>query len=235
MQTFFPHNDKTKIAGQSFGNHGGDWEHVTVRSTLQGEMLSMYFAAHGSDEGTWEAATSVHFDARGGTDRPIVFVAKGGHGAYPEESSWSRKEGPEKAFSANDETNSQGSKWAPSAIIVTGGASASETTVVSTIPDDPVAADRASQLPATFTREEKATTTLPLKVVADVIIQASPWVNWDCFWGRGTFSMPQDDKFAGQEKAGKNPTSPQRQGWYNKVEGPSFVRARGDVPTNDAP
>jgi hypothetical protein len=106
-QVFYPHNEKTKVVGQSFGNHGGDWEHITVRSTQEGEMLSIYFAAHGSDEGVWVAASNVHFDARGKSNRPVIFVAKAGHGSYPKQGSWSRKEGPERTFNADDDADSQ--------------------------------------------------------------------------------------------------------------------------------
>jgi hypothetical protein len=229
-QVFYPHNEKTKVVGQSFGNHGGDWEHITVRSTQEGEMLSIYFAAHGSDEGVWVAASNVHFDARGKSNRPVVFVAKAGHGSYPKQGSWSRKEGPERTFNADDDADSPGRTWAPiRAVIVTGGGSASESTVVSIIPED-ASAGASAYLPASFKRDVQATAELGIGP-PDVIIRPSPWVNWDCYWGRGTYSEPEDEKFFGQEKAGKNPTSPQRQGWYSKVEGPSFERDTGDEAT----
>jgi hypothetical protein len=232
-QVFYPHNDKTVVAGQSFGNHGGDWEHITVRSTRQGEMLSIYFAAHGSDEGMWVHASNVHFDARGQSNRPVVFVAKAGHGSYPAQGKWSRKEGHEKYSAADDDADSPGTLWAPiRAVIVTGGGSASETVAVSTLPEDLIAGG-VETLPAPFTRDVQ--TTAPLSISpADVIIRPSPWVNWDCYWGYGTYSEIDNSKFFGQMKAGKNPTSPQRQSWYSKVEGPSFERETedDDVSTN---
>jgi hypothetical protein len=221
-QVFFPHNDKIKVVGQSFGNHGGDWEHVTVRSTRQGEMLSIYYAAHKSDEGVWVKAKDVHFDARGQSNRPVVFVAKAGHGAYPAPGTWKRKDGPEKFLGIDDDVSVPGRTWAPSAVIVTGGGMAGETSAVSTIPNDP--AGGYAELPAPFIRDVQATSGLVNIGPAMVVIRASPWVNWDCYWGRGTFSQPDHEKFDKKEKAGENPVSPQRQGWYNNAEGKSFDR-----------
>lgn len=57
---FYEFNGAPEILGVPYnpengiGHHYGDWEHLTVRATLDGaNIIGIHYAAHGKDEGTW--------------------------------------------------------------------------------------------------------------------------------------------------------------------------------------
>ncbi len=83
---YYPYNRGKQKVNTVFGNHVGDWEHVTVRLTQQGDSqtlapsedaASIVVSAHGNDTRyTWSQVDRVE-----GT-HPIVYSAKGSHGSY---------------------------------------------------------------------------------------------------------------------------------------------------------
>lgn len=73
---FYPFNFGKVIAGTIFGNHIGDWEHVTVR-LIDGAPAGVYLPYH--EWGTnhkWMA-----FNIDGGT-HPVAYSAVGSHGTH---------------------------------------------------------------------------------------------------------------------------------------------------------
>lgn len=89
--------------------HEGDWEHVTVRVTLDQHIVAVYYAAH-AGEGQWHReAVPVGDNSKSGYqldgDHPIVYSARHSHASY----SWA---GTKKRVGglAND-TTSQGTRW----------------------------------------------------------------------------------------------------------------------------
>jgi hypothetical protein len=88
------------------GEHEGDWEHVTVRCTKEGQLLAVYYGSHRHGDGTWVRAEVVPFETR--TGRIVAFVARNGHGTYPAAATYGRIFGL-----ANDVTSADGPVWAP--------------------------------------------------------------------------------------------------------------------------
>ena len=86
---FYPFNGggtaKVKYPGTNadislapMGQHGGDWEHVTVRVALaDARLLAAYLAAH--DGGQWLKASDIEIES----GHPVVYASKNGHGCYP--------------------------------------------------------------------------------------------------------------------------------------------------------
>jgi thiol-disulfide isomerase/thioredoxin len=83
---YFPYNRGKEYADTVWGNHVGDWEHITVRLGWVYEPstgwaikpLHLFVSAH--DFGTshpWDTIEKVQ-----GSDHPIVYSAKGSHGLY---------------------------------------------------------------------------------------------------------------------------------------------------------
>lgn len=78
---FYPYNGNIS----SFGNfsHQGDWEHITVRVSEDGERaLRIYYGAHNA-EGEWYGDEDDDgFDVDEGT-HPVVYAALTSHASYP--------------------------------------------------------------------------------------------------------------------------------------------------------
>jgi len=86
---YFPYNRGKEYFDTIWGNHVGDWEHITVRlgwvynqsTGWEIRPIHMFVSAH--DFGTshpWDTVTTIS-----GTDHPVVYVAEGGHGIYATE------------------------------------------------------------------------------------------------------------------------------------------------------
>ncbi|KAJ9462063.1 hypothetical protein DIPPA_22123 [Diplonema papillatum] len=78
---FFPYNGAYNVLGWLMGGHEADWEHVTVhlhQAAGSGGwgLHSMWFHAHRERDG----ALCRRWETRGG--RPVVYVARNGHGTY---------------------------------------------------------------------------------------------------------------------------------------------------------
>jgi hypothetical protein len=83
---YYPYNRGKEIASTVWGNHVGDWEHITVRLSWVYDPsagwgikpIHLFVSAH--DFGTahpWDTITTA-----AGSDHPIVYSAEGGHGNY---------------------------------------------------------------------------------------------------------------------------------------------------------
>lgn len=93
-----------------YGNHILDIESFTVYVNQEsGELLKAYLSAHGSKQGKWVSKKDLHYDVR--THRPILYVAKTGHGLYNK---------PKKYYRlfcvANDDCTKPYIKWDPSIV-----------------------------------------------------------------------------------------------------------------------
>jgi hypothetical protein len=91
---YYPYNRGKEVAGTIFGNHVGDWEHVTVRLTARRDSeghtslvpatdarkVSFSLAYHSKDARyAWAGVPKVQ-----GTEHPIIYSAHGSHGSYLE-------------------------------------------------------------------------------------------------------------------------------------------------------
>jgi hypothetical protein len=89
-----------------FNAHEADLEHITLEfQNLESAPLRIYFGSHGRTEGMWLDWNSSEFQKEG--TRPVIFIAKGGHGTYPKAGTYVRIFG-----FANDETQ-KGIRWEP--------------------------------------------------------------------------------------------------------------------------
>jgi len=77
---FYPYNK----APLFFGNHEGDWEHITVELAPGGSPRAVYFSEHSNNNPgvyrSWEQVRRVG-------DHPIVLSARGTHASYPDQTS----------------------------------------------------------------------------------------------------------------------------------------------------
>ncbi len=82
---YYPYNRGKSVANTIWGNHVGDWEHITVRLTwLRGgdwslEPTHVYIAAH-----NFGGAFRFRAVAREDGTHPVVFSARGSHGSWRE-------------------------------------------------------------------------------------------------------------------------------------------------------
>jgi hypothetical protein len=114
--TFYPYNRGKEVLNTKWGNHVGDWEHITVRlawllnsRTKQWslEPLGMYLSAHNFG-GAYPWGDVIKADNLGNESsqgtHPIVYSAWGSHGF------WTRAGSHNYEISLTDET-SQGTRW----------------------------------------------------------------------------------------------------------------------------
>jgi len=82
--TFYPYNLGKDVLNTNFGDHVGDWEHVTVRLatfTFQGRSYVkptlVHFPAHSFGTGySWSEVPKVH------STHPVAYAARGSHGCW---------------------------------------------------------------------------------------------------------------------------------------------------------
>ncbi len=73
----YPGTNDDNVPLEPMGQHGGDWEHVTMRVALADkQLLAAYLAAHSSGE--WVKAS----DLERQDSRVVVYASKNGHGCY---------------------------------------------------------------------------------------------------------------------------------------------------------
>lgn len=113
---FYPYNNGKRVCigwyspwgcvgGYStFGNHVGDWEHMTVR-LVNGQASQVFLSQHANGQTFNWGDSSLAYD---GT-HPLVFSAKGSHGLYPDARRHIYKNLPNGDFLADD-TN-HGPQW----------------------------------------------------------------------------------------------------------------------------
>ncbi|GLJ49613.1 hypothetical protein SUGI_1052540 [Cryptomeria japonica] len=91
MWLFYPFNGPRSLKVQLFhnislgriGQHGGDWEHFTLRiNNLTGKLWRVYLSQHSS--GQWLDTSELEY-SEGSSDRAVIYSSKDGHASYPEE------------------------------------------------------------------------------------------------------------------------------------------------------
>lgn len=89
------------------GAHWGDIEHITVRlNRARTAIESIFFAAHGGDDGMRLEGASLQYLEREGV-RPVVYSAVNGHGSYPRAGAWVR------LATAGTDVTGRGTRWDP--------------------------------------------------------------------------------------------------------------------------
>ncbi|GMH40261.1 hypothetical protein BSKO_08165 [Bryopsis sp. KO-2023] len=106
---FFAFNGPYNVLGVEVGAHVADWEHLTVRLFPDGKMQGVYYNSHRNIDGDWLPAKEVPMK----DGRPMVFLAKHGHGCYPRPGKQLRLFG-----FANDVCSGDGPVWRPKKIIL---------------------------------------------------------------------------------------------------------------------
>jgi hypothetical protein len=74
---YFPYNRGKQALNTVWGNHVGDWEHVTVRLDTALQPIMVYFSQH--DGGAILSWADVEKQGA----QPVVYSAWGSHGSYP--------------------------------------------------------------------------------------------------------------------------------------------------------
>lgn len=113
---YYPYNLGKKVAGKTYGDHVGDWEHVTVRlrwTDLDGDThlrpIMFAYEAHGdTTKVEWPSAGEASGDIAFEGDHPIVYAAYGSHGLWASAGEHVYKDLP--VFELSDDT-SKGTAW----------------------------------------------------------------------------------------------------------------------------
>lgn len=103
--------------GQILNAHESDVEHITqefIKEKGVWTLSRIFYAAHGSEEGLWlntkdASKNPLHTKVTFESTHPVVYIAKGGHGCYPEQGTYVRIFG-----FANDRTDKNSIRWTPS-------------------------------------------------------------------------------------------------------------------------
>ena len=98
---FYPYNGDITPGPLNFA-HEGDFEHITVRVSYNGEMVQAFYAAH-DKEGQWHSPKDITMNSAG---RPVVYSAKSSHASYPTSGEQKRK-----SIFPNDYTANGGLVW----------------------------------------------------------------------------------------------------------------------------
>jgi hypothetical protein len=108
--TFYPYQNPYVLFGKKFEPHVIDTESITVYiDKTTGSLVKAYLSAHGSKTGMWVNADGLYYQ---GT-RPIVYVARIGHGVYNRPLLYCRI-----FFLFNDECNNNHIKWDPTSVTI---------------------------------------------------------------------------------------------------------------------
>lgn len=79
--TFYPYNRGKKVANTFWGNHVGDWEHLTIRFSQEGNSytpVKVSFSQHNTNEVHAWGASTLKMEG----NHLIAYEAKGSHGLY---------------------------------------------------------------------------------------------------------------------------------------------------------
>ncbi|KAG0593274.1 hypothetical protein M758_1G310200 [Ceratodon purpureus] len=79
---FYPYNQGKLVGVQRFGNHVGDWEHVTLRISFKNSMNPRLVQAYSSQHSGGDCLTPSNLTFVADTAHPILYVARGSHGTY---------------------------------------------------------------------------------------------------------------------------------------------------------
>mmetsp|Transcript_25093 Transcript_25093/g.68172 ORF Transcript_25093/g.68172 Transcript_25093/m.68172 type:complete len:404 (-) Transcript_25093:438-1649(-) len=170
------------------GDHQGDWEHCTVRLRLQDLALSgVWYNSHRNVEGEWRAGKDVQRDPTG---RISSFVARNGHGMYPQ---------PGIVFrifcAANDFTSAHGRVWRPKRVVRMCGNHGTRI---------PACASRGCGLPtppSIMSSEPQSSKGVQMETEFPILVEDfSLWQKWNGSWGTSR--------------------NPPKQSWFNNAEPP---------------
>lgn len=79
---FYPYNQGKLVAGRVFGNHVGDWEHVSLRISFRNSPNPRLLQAFNSQHSGGECLSPSNITFVLNTSHPIAYVARGSHGTY---------------------------------------------------------------------------------------------------------------------------------------------------------
>ena len=192
----YAYNGAQTEGSTDIGTHEGDIEHVTVRVTAHGELIAVWYAAHGPQDGAWVPAAEVQTDKA--TGRLIVYVARGSHAAYPMPGKWWYVQLLQNADFAIDSTAKGGAVWAPTAVHIISADGDIYGSMLWLNSTEDIAYTEAQPFPGTSP--------------ADVTVQMNsmPWNSWAIRWGAVVSKSSVVDA--------QNPRSPARQSWYYQLE-----------------
>ena len=115
--TLFAYNGHYDVLGGliATGQHDGDIEHITARvDATTGELIAMWYNSHRCRDGQWVPASDVVRDtSMSNTTRPVAFIAKHGHGNYPQAGTVMRH-----FFFGNDLCSGDGPVWRPNKVVL---------------------------------------------------------------------------------------------------------------------
>lgn len=106
---FYSYSGPVNILGMEAGAHYADIEHVTLEFNTNHDLLRVYFAAHGYEEGQWVDAN----DISKSFNHPVIYVANSTHANYSKRGLIFRYLG-----FGNDETGRWFNRWSPDVIHV---------------------------------------------------------------------------------------------------------------------
>jgi hypothetical protein len=90
---------------QDAGQHPYDLEHITVEiNRVTGDLIRVYYGAHGPADGVWTMADEVPIDSDG---KIIAYSARTGHGLYP------KVGGAFRLFGISNDITGKGQVWNP--------------------------------------------------------------------------------------------------------------------------
>lgn len=92
------------------GEHDFDLEHITLELNENKQLERIFFAAHGSSEGSWLPANHKSITYEG--THPVVYVARTGHGSYPESGTYVR------IYGFGNDITCTTKKWMPQLVLV---------------------------------------------------------------------------------------------------------------------
>lgn len=92
------------------GDHDFDLEHITLELNENKQLERIFFAAHTSQEGSWLPADHESITYEG--THPVVYVARTGHGSYPESGTYVR------IYGFGNDITCTTKKWTPQLVLV---------------------------------------------------------------------------------------------------------------------
>ena len=104
----FAYNTGKDFKVKAIDWHYSDIEHMTLEFNKDHNLLRLYYASHGREDGIWKNSSDVQFEGY----HPIVYVTEGTHGFYPEPKVYNRMFG-----FGNDITAKGGIRHIPAPVI----------------------------------------------------------------------------------------------------------------------
>ena len=118
----YAYNGAQHVAGQDFGAHKGDVEHVSVFiDKTTHEITKIYFAAHNTGNGRLVTRASGGLQFEG--SRPVVYSARWSHASYEKKGKFPQGRATtgsviDKVSTYDDMTDDTGTKWRPDTVVV---------------------------------------------------------------------------------------------------------------------